>query len=86
MEISNVRIYKNEREGSRVKAFVKVDVDDALTISNIRIIEGENRVFCAMPNHKVKDEKWEDVVYPKNQEARDYLEKVILDEYKKVEE
>lgn len=83
MEITEVRVHKVEREGSRLKGYASITIDDALVINNIRIIDGNTRVFCAMPNHPVGEGKYEDSVHPKNQEARDLIEKKILDEYNK---
>lgn len=81
MEITKVHVYKTDKEGSRLKGYATVTIDDCFVINNIRIIEGENRLFCAMPSRKVNDEKFEDVVHPTNKETRDMFEEKILEEY-----
>lgn len=85
MEITEVHVHKVEREGSRLKGFASIVIDDAIIINNIRIIDGKTRVFCAMPNHPTSDGKFEDSVHPKNQETRDMIEKKIMEEYNKEE-
>ena len=57
MEITNVHVYKTDKEGSRLKGYATVTIDDCFVVNNIRIIEGENRLFCAMPSRKVNEEK-----------------------------
>ncbi len=86
MEITSVRVFKVEREGSRVKGYATVAIDDALMIHNIRIIEGEERMLVAMPSRKINNERYEDVVHPLNAETRKMFEDKILAEYNKEEE
>ena len=84
MEITKVYVNKVSIENSRLKAFATIEIDGCLEINNIRIIEGKERLFCAMPSRKINDEKFEDYVHPKNQETRDYFETKILEEYNKL--
>ena len=81
MEITKVRVHKVDVEGSRLKGYASVTIDDCFVVNNIRIIEGENRLFCAMPSRKVKDDKFEDIVHPTNAETRELFESKILEEY-----
>ena len=81
MEITKVRVHKVDREGSRLKGYASVTIDDCFVVNNIRIIEGENRLFCAMPSRKVSDDKFEDIVHPTNAETREMFESKILEEY-----
>lgn len=86
MEITKVRIHKIDRESSKLKGYATVTIDDCFVISDIRIIEGDNRLFCAMPSRKVSEDKFEDIVHPINQETRDMFEKKILAEYNNMTE
>ena len=91
MEITQVSVKPEEREGYHMKGRAYVKIDDALVIHNIRIIEGKKGLFIAMPStsREVVNEEGEtvvvhsDIVHPINQETRDKLEKAILDEYQK---
>jgi len=91
MEITQVNVKPEEREGSHMKGRAYVKIDDALVIHNIRIIEGKKGLFIAMPStsREVVNEEGEtvvvhsDIVHPINQETRDKLEKAILDEYQR---
>lgn len=81
MEITKVRVHKIDKEGFRVKGYATITIDDCFAVTNIRIIEGENRMFCAMPNDKIGEHKFIDVAHPTNQETRKYIEDKILEEY-----
>lgn len=86
MEITSVKIRKFEREGSRMKGFASVVVDNAIAIHDIRIIEGDNGLFIAMPSRKTPTGEYKDTVHPINQEVRTMFEKEILDAYDKADE
>lgn len=83
MEITKVDIYRREKEGSRLKAFVDFTLDDCLAIKGAKIIEGNTRLFLSMPGKFNKEGKEENVVFPTNKETREKFESVILAEYKK---
>ena len=89
MEITKVSIHKVNREDSAVKGYASVTLDDCFMIENIRIIQGKNRLFCAMPSRPRKngeESKFEDVAHPTNEETRKYFEDTILNEYNRPEE
>ena len=81
MEITKLEIYRREKEGSRLKAFVDFTLDDCLAIRGAKIIDGNTRLFVSMPGKMNKEGREENVVFPINKETRDKFEKVILDEY-----
>ena len=74
---------KEEKENSRVKGYAIIELDGVLKINGIRIIEGNSRMFAAMPNRKISDDKYIDYVYPVNKELREEIERAILEEYNK---
>lgn len=81
MEITNVKVYKTEREGSRLRAYVTVTLDDCFVIHNIRLIEKEDKLVVAMPSRKLADGTHEDIAHPINRETREMFEKSIIAEY-----
>ena len=81
MEITSVKIHKTEREGSRMKGYATVTLDDCFVVRNIRIIQGEDKLFIAMPSRKVAEDKHEDVAHPINAETRKMFEDKIIAEY-----
>ena len=79
MEVTAVKVQKEEKEESRVKGYAVIELDGVLKINGIRIIEGNSRMFAAMPNRKVADDKYIDYVYPINKELREKIEKAIIE-------
>lgn len=82
MEITSVSVKKIEKEDSRMKGIAAVLLDDQLAIHDIRIIEGDNGLFTAMPSRKKANGGYRDVAHPITPAARNMLEKAILDAYK----
>ena len=85
MEITSVKIRKFEREGSRMKGFASVVVDNAIAIHDIRIIEGEKGLFIAMPSKKTPTGDYRDIAHPINPEVRSMFEEAILKAYEEAE-
>ena len=85
MEITSVKIRKVEREGSRMKGIASVVVDNAIAIHDIRIIEGDNGLFIAMPSRQTSTGGYRDIAHPINSETRQVFEKEIIEAYEKAE-
>jgi len=62
----------------RLLAFVSITLGNALAVHDIKIIQGKERTFVAMPSRPKGDGSFQDIVYPTTQEARLYLEAKIL--------
>ncbi|MDR0525279.1 MAG: septation regulator SpoVG [Spirochaetaceae bacterium] len=80
MEITDIRVRKVTGEG-KLKAYVTVTFDDCFVVHNIKIIEGKNGVFIAMPSRKTRAGEYKDVAHPINPDFRTDLQTKILDKY-----
>lgn len=85
MKITSVNVRRIEKEGSRMKAIASVLLDDSFAIHDIRIIEGDNGLFIAMPSRKTATGGYRDIAHPINQEVRQMFEKEILKAYENAE-
>ncbi|EOT2985526.1 septation regulator SpoVG [Clostridium perfringens] len=83
MNITDVRIRKISAEG-KMKAIVSVTFENQFVVHDIKVIEGQNGLFIAMPSRKTPDGEFKDIAHPINTEAREQIQKAILDEYEKV--
>lgn len=83
MEITDIRLNKVAREG-KMKAIVSITLDNEFAVHDIKVIEGEKGLFIAMPSRKAADGDYRDIVHPINQEARNKIQTLILDEYNKM--
>ena len=86
MKITSVNVRKVEKEGSRMKGIASVLIDDCFAIHDIRIIEGDNGLFIAMPSRKTANGGYRDIAHPINPETRALFEEAILEAYKTAEE
>jgi len=84
MEITDIRIRKVAADG-KLKAYVTVTFDDCFVVHNVKVIEGKNGAFIAMPSRKTKTGEYKDVAHPINSDFRGVLQSKILEEYKKIE-
>ena len=84
MKITDVRLKKVDGH-NRLKAIASVTIDDCFVIHELRIIEGDNGLFIAMPSRKLPEGEFKDIAHPINAETREQLEKAIIDEYNKAE-
>ncbi|MDU7783441.1 MAG: septation regulator SpoVG [Clostridium perfringens] len=83
MNITDVRIRKISAEG-KMKAIVSVTFENQFVVHDIKVIEGQNGLFIAMPSRKTPDGEFKDIAHPRNTETREQIQKAILDEYEKV--
>ncbi len=79
MNITDVRIKRTHGDTS-IKALASVTIDDSLVVHDIRIIEGKNGLFVAMPSKKVGD-RYMDISHPITAESRLKLIDTVLNEY-----
>lgn len=64
-----------------MKAVVSVTFDNAFVVHDIKVIEGQDKLFIAMPSRKTPDGEFKDITHPINAEMREYLQNSILDKY-----
>lgn len=82
MQITDVRIRKIATDG-KMKAIVSVTFDDQFVIHDIKVIEGQNGLFIAMPSRKTPDGEFKDIAHPINTKSREMIQKAILEAYDK---
>lgn len=82
MTITDVRIRKIATEG-KMKAIVSVTFDNEFVVHDIKVIEGQNGLFIAMPSRKTPDGEFKDIAHPINTDTREKIQGSILDAYEK---
>ena len=80
MTITDVRIRKIAAEGN-MKAIVSVTFDNEFVVHDIKVIEGQNGLFIAMPSRKTPDGEFKDIAHPINTETREKIQASILAAY-----
>lgn len=80
MEITDVRVRKVTKEG-KIKAVVSITLDDEFAVHDIKIIDGDNGYFIAMPSRRTIEGEYRDCAHPINATTRDKIQKAIMAAY-----
>ena len=62
-----------------------ITIDDCFVIHDIKIIEGKESLFIAMPSRKTKEGEYKDIAHPINSETRQMLSDAVLKAYNNAE-
>lgn len=80
MTVTDVRIRKLNKEG-RMKAIVSITLNDNFVVHDVRVIEGNNGLFVAMPSKRMPDGEYKDVAHPINSTTRQVIQEAVLSAY-----
>lgn len=83
MNITDVRVRKVNDEG-KMKAVVSITFDEEFVVHDIKVIEGQNGLFIAMPSRKMGEGDFRDIAHPLRSETRNRIKEAIFAEYEKV--
>jgi stage V sporulation protein G len=81
MEVTEVRVFPVDEE--KLKAYVTITIDNCFVVRDLKVIQGNNGLFVAMPSKKRKDGTFRDTAHPLNNETREMIESRVLAEYEK---
>ncbi len=82
MKITDVRIRRIDADG-KMKAIASVTFDDEFVVHDIKIIEGQNGLFIAMPSRRMSEGDFRDIAHPLTTETRNRIKDAIFEEYEK---
>lgn len=80
MTITDIKIRKIIPDG-RLRAVISITIDDQIAIHDIKVVQGDARLFVAMPSRKDENGVFRDIVHPISPDARQSIESQILDAY-----
>lgn len=83
INITNVKVIKVE-ESMRVKGIASITIDNSFVIHDIKILESQKGLFVSMPSRRTPNGDYRDIAHPINAEARENIQKAILNEYEKI--
>ncbi|MBQ9370181.1 MAG: septation regulator SpoVG [Clostridia bacterium] len=81
MEITDVRVRLAKSDNGKLKAVASITIDGCFAVHDIKIIEGNNGPFIAMPSRKTPEGEFKDIAHPINPEARAMISDKILKAY-----
>ena len=69
----------------KIRAIADVTIDEAFVVHGLKVIDGENGCFVAMPNTSYTDKKgekkYQDTFHPVTAEAREKLTDAVIKAY-----
>lgn len=80
MEITKVEIRPMRSEGN-LKAFCSVVFDDVFIVHSVKVIQGKENLFVAMPSQETKSGEFRDTAHPIDNDFRLKMEAIILRRY-----
>jgi len=80
MEVTQVKIFPVEEE--KLKAYAQIVFDGCFVVRDLKIIEGTNGLFVAMPSRRMKDGTYKDTAHPLNSETRNMIEDKVIGSYR----
>lgn len=82
MNITSVKVRKVfNAPDTRVKAIVSITLDGVFAVHDLKVIQGVDRLFVAMPNRRSDDGSYQDIVHPINHDARKQIEDAVMAKY-----
>jgi stage V sporulation protein G len=80
MDITSIIIRKLTPE-NKMKAIVSITFEDAFVVHDVKVIDGANGLFIAMPSRRIQDGEFKDIVHPIHSAFREELSKAVLNKY-----
>ncbi|MEI6153011.1 MAG: septation regulator SpoVG [Deltaproteobacteria bacterium] len=81
MDITDVKIFPVSDK--KVKAYVSIVLDGCFIVRDLKVINGDSKLFVAMPSKKMKDGSYRDMVHPLDNLTRQKIESSVLEAYEK---
>ncbi|MBQ2798755.1 MAG: septation regulator SpoVG [Ruminiclostridium sp.] len=84
MTVSDVRIRRMVQDG-RLRAVVSITLDNCIAVHDIRLVQGDDRLFVAMPSRRDDEGRYRDIIHPINSDIRNQIEDRIIEAYQSIE-
>ncbi|AUD12554.1 MULTISPECIES: septation regulator SpoVG [unclassified Planococcus (in: firmicutes)] len=85
MEVTDVRLRRVQTDG-RMRAIASITLDNEFVVHDIRVIDGNDGLFVAMPSKRTPDGEFRDIAHPINSGTRNKLQEAVLEAYAQSEE
>jgi stage V sporulation protein G len=69
-----------------MRAIASITIDSEFVVHDIRVIDGNNGMFVAMPSKRTPDGEFRDIAHPISPVSREKIEAAVLEEYRKAGE
>ncbi len=80
MKVTDVRIRRLTQEG-KMRAIVSITFNETFVVHDVRVIEGNNGLFVAMPSKRTPNGEFRDIAHPIKAETRQEIQQSVLEVY-----
>ena len=81
MNITDIRIRRTFENESKLKALVSITFGNTFALHDIKVIDGSERLFVAMPAREDENGDFRDIAHPITADFRRELEQKVLEAY-----
>jgi stage V sporulation protein G len=67
-----------------MKAIASITIDNEFVVHDIRVIDGNNGMFVAMPSKRTPDGEFRDIAHPISSVTREKIQIAVLNEFERV--
>lgn len=68
-----------------MKAIASITIDNEFVVHDIRVIDGNNGMFVAMPSKRTPDGEFRDIAHPISSATREKIQSAVLEEYERAQ-
>ena len=84
MNITDVRVRPMDKADSNMKAVASITIDGEFVVHDIKVIQGNDKLFIAMPSKKDGNGDFKDIAHPINTATRTKIQDAVLTKYEEV--
>lgn len=84
MNITDVRVRPMDKADSNMKAVASITIDGEFVVHDIKVIQGNDKLFIAMPSKKDGNGDFKDIAHPINTATRAKIQDAVLAKYEEV--
>jgi stage V sporulation protein G len=83
MNITKVSV--NKLENNKILALASIKINDEFVVGGLKVLQGQNGLWVAMPNYKKGNGEYQDIAYPVTADARETIQKAVLEKYSEID-
>ena len=84
MNITDVRVRPMDKANSNMRAVASITIDGEFVVHDIKVIQGNDKLFIAMPSKKDGNGDFKDIAHPINTATRTKIQDAVLTKYEEV--
>ena len=76
-------VYIIENPTTKQVATATLIIEGCFVVKGLKVFEGTNGYFVAMPNRKTPNGEYKDIAFPTDKETREQIQCTVLEEYER---